>query len=129
MHLAEGLQEVPAANGRPAPSGAFSTRIDSIRPAANRRSEKDALSEDTSSAPSNQKVTLRLSPQAEKYARRDAPIEARKMAARVQTATGATDPILLRHHVKAGHAGGQPVSQLVEEMVDLLAFLRWRLGA
>jgi len=29
-----------------------------------------------------QKVTLRLSPQAEKYARRDAPLEARKMAAR-----------------------------------------------
>jgi len=31
---------------------------------------------------SAQKVTLRLSPQAEKYARRDAPTEARKMAAR-----------------------------------------------
>ncbi len=32
--------------------------------------------------PSAQKVTLRLSPQAEKYARRDAPTATRKMAAR-----------------------------------------------
>jgi hypothetical protein len=38
-----------------------------------------AVSEET---PSGQKVTLRLSPQAEKYARRDAPLEARRMAAR-----------------------------------------------
>jgi hypothetical protein len=35
-----------------------------------------------SSAPSPQKVRLRLSPQAEKYARRDAPLEVRRMAAR-----------------------------------------------
>ena len=34
------------------------------------------------SAPSPQKVRLRLSPQAEKYARRDAPLEVRRMAAR-----------------------------------------------
>ena len=40
------------------------------------------MPEDTSSARSTQKVTLQLSPQAEKYARRDAPIEARRMAAR-----------------------------------------------
>jgi hypothetical protein len=33
-------------------------------------------------APSPQKVKLRLSPQAEKYARRDAPLEVRRMAAR-----------------------------------------------
>ncbi len=38
-----------------------------------------ALSEDTSST---QKVKLKLSPRAEKYARRDAPLDARKMAAR-----------------------------------------------
>ncbi len=38
--------------------------------------------ENSSSRPAAQKVTLRLSPQAEKYARRDAPTEARRMAAR-----------------------------------------------
>ena len=36
----------------------------------------------TTTPASAQKVKLRLSPQAEKYARRDAPVEARKMAAR-----------------------------------------------
>ena len=36
----------------------------------------------SASAPSSQKVRLRLSPQAEKYARRDAPLEVRRMAAR-----------------------------------------------
>jgi hypothetical protein len=40
------------------------------------------LSADTSPKPSTEKVTLRLTPQAEKYARRDAPLDARKMAAR-----------------------------------------------
>jgi hypothetical protein len=66
-------------------NGALSTRYDSIRRVTHRRSEKAALSADPASAPSRpsaQKVTLRLSPQAEKYARRDAPLEARKMAAR-----------------------------------------------
>ena len=41
--------------------------------------EKHAVSADKHSA---QKVTLRLSPQAEKYARSSAPVEARRMAAR-----------------------------------------------
>jgi hypothetical protein len=82
MHLAEGLPDVLAAEGRPTLSGAFCTRKRSIRRLDRRRTEKDTLPEETASTPSAQKVTLQLSPQAEKYARRDAPLEARKMAAR-----------------------------------------------
>lgn len=41
-----------------------------------------ALPDETAARKPAPKVTLRLSPQAEKYARRDAPVEARRMAAR-----------------------------------------------
>ena len=55
------------------------------------------------------------------------PLHARKMAALVQAANAGDSPILLRYHTKAGHAGGQPLSEQIEEAVDVLAFLRWRL--
>ena len=54
------------------------------------------------------------------------PLHARKMTARVQAANAGAAPILLRYHTKAGHSGGQPLSQRIEEAVDVLAFLRWR---
>ena len=56
------------------------------------------------------------------------PLHARKMAALVQTANGGDDPILLRYHTKAGHSGGQPVSEQIEQMVDTMSFLLWQVG-
>ena len=59
---------------------------------------------------------------------RVAPLHARKMVAVLQDRNASGEPILLRHHVAAGHSGGQTVGQAIEEMVDLMSFLRWRLG-
>ncbi|MDX1577463.1 MAG: prolyl oligopeptidase family serine peptidase [Gemmatimonadota bacterium] len=56
------------------------------------------------------------------------PLHARKMAALVQAAQGGDEPILLRYHTKAGHSGGQPVSEQIEQMVDTLSFLLWQVG-
>ena len=49
---------------------------------------------------------------------RVAPLHARKMAALMQAKNGSDNPILLRYHTQAGHSGGQPVSQQIDEMVD-----------
>ena len=59
---------------------------------------------------------------------RVAPLHARKMAALMQATHGATTPILLRYHTDAGHSGGQPISQQIQEMVDTVSFLLWRVG-
>ena len=59
---------------------------------------------------------------------RVAPLHARKMAALMQATHGADTPMLLRYHTDAGHSGGQPVSQQVEEMVDTVSFLLWQVG-
>jgi prolyl oligopeptidase len=59
---------------------------------------------------------------------RVAPLHARKMAALMQTLHGDATPMLLRYHTDAGHSGGQPVSQQIEEMVDTLSFLLWQVG-
>ena len=59
---------------------------------------------------------------------RVAPLHARKMAALMQSTHGDATPILLRYHTDAGHSGGQPVSQQIEEMVDTVSFLRWQVG-
>ena len=59
---------------------------------------------------------------------RVAPLHARKMAALMQATHGDTTPILLRYHTDAGHSGGQPVSQLIAEMVDTVSFLLWQVG-
>ncbi len=56
------------------------------------------------------------------------PLHARKMAALVQAANGGENPILLRYHIKAGHSGGMPVSERIEQMVDTFAFLRWQVA-
>lgn len=58
---------------------------------------------------------------------RVAPLHARKMAARLQADSGSGKPILLRYHVKAGHSGGMPVGQQVDNMTDTLSFLLWQL--
>lgn len=56
------------------------------------------------------------------------PLHARKMAARLQTATSSGEPVLLHYDTKAGHSGGLPVSKRIEDMTDELAFLFWQLG-
>jgi prolyl oligopeptidase len=57
------------------------------------------------------------------------PMHARKMAARMQAAQGASErPILLRVESRAGHGQGKPVSKLVEEMADELSFMFCELG-
>ncbi|HTL59680.1 MAG TPA: hypothetical protein VL361_28675 [Candidatus Limnocylindrales bacterium] len=37
-------------------------------------------------------------------------------------------PILLLYDAKAGHAGGQPFTKMVEEATNELAFVAWQLG-
>jgi len=57
------------------------------------------------------------------------PCHARKMAARLQAATGCgeSDPILLRVEAAAGHGQGKPATKQIEERADVLAFLAWQL--
>ena len=59
---------------------------------------------------------------------RVAPLHARKMAALMQAKNGSDNPILLRYHTQAGHSGGQPVSQQIDQMVDTVSFLLWQVG-
>jgi prolyl oligopeptidase len=59
---------------------------------------------------------------------RVAPLHARKMAARLQTATGSAQPILLLYDTKSGHSGGRPVNKTIEEYTDILSYLFWQLG-
>lgn len=59
---------------------------------------------------------------------RVAPLHARKMAARMQGATGSDAPILLLYDTKSGHSGGRPLGKQIEEETDWLSFLFWRLG-
>ena len=58
-----------------------------------------------------------------------APLHARKMAARLQTLATLERPVVLRHHQDTGHGGeGVSLDQRVDELVDVLSFLRWQLG-
>ena len=58
---------------------------------------------------------------------RAAPLHARKMAALMQASTGSGKPVMLRYYTSAGHAGGQPVSEQIEELAETLSFLFWQL--
>ncbi|MEM8932394.1 MAG: prolyl oligopeptidase family serine peptidase, partial [Acidobacteriota bacterium] len=57
-----------------------------------------------------------------------APLHARKMTARLQAVEGRRHPVVLRHHRTAGH-GGESVTrdERIDELVDILSFLRWQL--
>ena len=59
---------------------------------------------------------------------RVAPLHARKMTALMQATNGSHNPILLRYHTDAGHSGGQPVSQQIDQMVDEVSFMMWQVG-
>lgn len=64
---------------------------------------------------------------AENDSRVDA-MHARKMAARLQTATTSVRPILLYVEDKAGHGAGKPVNKILEDSTDVYTFLRSTLG-
>jgi len=59
---------------------------------------------------------------------RVAPLHARKMAARLQAATGSSRPILLLYDTKSGHSGGRPLNKQIEENAQALSFLFLQLG-
>jgi prolyl oligopeptidase len=56
------------------------------------------------------------------------PMHARKMAARLQAATGADRPILLRLESKAGHGAGKPLTKVIDELTDSWTFVFSELG-
>jgi prolyl oligopeptidase len=56
------------------------------------------------------------------------PMHARKMAARMQAATGSTHPILLDYKTEWGHTPVQPHSTKIEALTDRLAFVCHELG-
>jgi prolyl oligopeptidase len=56
------------------------------------------------------------------------PEQARKMAARMQAETSSGLPVLLLYDTKAGHSGGRPFSQVVDELSLKFSFLAWQLG-
>ncbi|MBN1223927.1 MAG: S9 family peptidase, partial [Candidatus Aminicenantes bacterium] len=58
---------------------------------------------------------------------RVAPLHARKMAALMQASTGSGKPVMIRYYTSAGHAGGQPVSEQIEELAETMSFLLWQL--
>jgi len=51
------------------------------------------------------------------------PMHARKMAARLQAATGSGRAVLLRSESRAGHGQGKPISGVLEEWTDVWSFL------
>jgi prolyl oligopeptidase len=56
------------------------------------------------------------------------PMHARKMAARLQAASSADRPILLRMEARAGHGAGKPLSKVVDELTDTWTFVFSELG-
>ncbi len=55
-------------------------------------------------------------------------LHARKMTALLQAATASDRPILLHYDTKAGHSGGKPLSQVIEDEAEEIGFLFWQLG-
>jgi prolyl oligopeptidase len=56
------------------------------------------------------------------------PLHARKMAARLQAATSANRPVLLRLEARAGHGAGKPLSKVLDELTDSWTFVFSELG-
>lgn len=56
------------------------------------------------------------------------PMHARKMAARLQAATSAERPVLLRLESQAGHGAGKPLSKIQQELTDSWTFVFFELG-
>ncbi|MBA3259192.1 MAG: S9 family peptidase [Gemmatimonadales bacterium] len=56
------------------------------------------------------------------------PLHARKMAARLQAATGSGRPVLLRLESRAGHGAGKPLSKVLDELTDTWTFVFSEIG-
>ena len=56
------------------------------------------------------------------------PLQSRKMAARLQAATGSDHPILFRSSAAAGHGIGTSLKERIAEQADVMAFLFDQLG-
>ncbi|MGH7631667.1 MAG: prolyl oligopeptidase family serine peptidase [Gemmatimonadales bacterium] len=56
------------------------------------------------------------------------PMHARKMTARLQAATSADRPVLLRLEMRAGHGAGKPLSKVLDELTDTWTFVFRELG-
>jgi prolyl oligopeptidase len=56
------------------------------------------------------------------------PLHARKMAARLQSASAGSGPILLRLETQAGHGAGKPRAKVLDEVTDIYSFLFAQLG-
>ncbi|HEU4648559.1 MAG TPA: prolyl oligopeptidase family serine peptidase [Gemmatimonadales bacterium] len=56
------------------------------------------------------------------------PMHARKMAARLQAASGSGQPVLLRLEARAGHGAGKPLSKVLDELTDSWTFVFRELG-
>jgi prolyl oligopeptidase len=54
------------------------------------------------------------------------PLQARKMAARLQAASTSGRPIVLLYDTKSGHAGGEPKAKWLDDTSLELAFLGWQ---
>jgi prolyl oligopeptidase len=57
------------------------------------------------------------------------PAHSFKFAAALQAAQSGSAPVLIRIETKAGHGGGKPVTKIIEESTDRLAFLTAELGS
>jgi prolyl oligopeptidase len=56
------------------------------------------------------------------------PAHSFKFAAALQAAQGGDAPVLIRIETRAGHGAGKPMSKVIEESSDLLAFLMHNVG-
>jgi len=56
------------------------------------------------------------------------PMQSRKMAARLQAATGSSGPILLRTSGSSGHGIGTALDEALAQQTDVWSFLFWQLG-
>lgn len=56
------------------------------------------------------------------------PAHSFKFAARLQAATAAGNPALIRIESKAGHGAGKPTSKIIEEATDIWSFAMYNLG-
>jgi prolyl oligopeptidase len=59
---------------------------------------------------------------------RVAPLHARKMTALLQHSAGGEEPVLLHYNTAAGHSGGRPVSEVIDDVLVQVRFLVWQLG-
>jgi prolyl oligopeptidase len=56
------------------------------------------------------------------------PLHARKMAARLQAASGSGRPVLLRLESRAGHGAGKPLFKVLDELTDTWTFVFSEIG-